>query len=293
MNVIKILQPLHFNVFLHCIANPNRIIFFQINMAYKIDDFDFIENNFEKVISVESDEFLPEDYDLIEIFPDYEMLALLQKETEISYPTDPNNLYWTKISKRKSFLKTFKVKRKSYMVIAHDKFVNFKVFDKISKEYETFIDKIIKEDNQYPLINGDEIKSDCLALYFTRVLKMLGFIVKKKPRTEKQNIRFRDTFVQTMFKKAYETEDDYFYLIYSRKLEKENEFEMVVLDDYIFNIIIEKLNKTIEKLPFINYSTRKDVINFPYCFKVVYTTYTLLWDFVNHFSAPSKNFIFN
>ena len=249
-------------------------------------DKEFIESNFEKYDS-------DDEYEIIEVYPNYDMSSLCREETNLKYSDRLTNLYWTKPSKRNNFLEKFRSVSIEYMRNAYDKFDKIDVIDDISREYENFFDKVRQKDGEIIKIDGEDFKSDCLAHFFVRMMKMLGFVMKQKPRTEVETYRFKDVFVQEMFMKAHEDNDNYFYLIYFRQPESENGYEMVVLDDYIFNSIIQNLIKNIEDFQSIEYTTKTHDRNFPQCCKVVYTAYVFLWNFVHNFSVDCQNFILN
>ena len=226
------------------------------------------------------------------VYSNHEFSPLCKTETYVKYSNRKSDLYCTKPFKRDIFLEKFRKVSREYMKNGYLEFNNLEVINQISHEYESFIDMMCQEDGQITLINDDDFNSDCLAKFFVRVLKMLGFIVKKKPRSDSDTSPYTDVFVQLMFIKGHENEDKYFYLIYSRQPCCENGFEMVVLDDFIFKSIIQTLIKNIEELPNIDCSYSPVDWNFPNCFKVIKRTYSCLLDFVNHFSSKCKNFIF-
>ena len=253
-------------------------------MAESVDEINFVEDNLVKYD-------YKEDNDMTEIEPNYEISGLCERETNLKYSERQPNLYWTKPSKRKIFLAKFRSVLKEYMTNAYENFNNMEIINQLSQEYEDFYNKVRPKDGEIIIIGGEDFKSDCLGHFFVRVMKMLGFVMKKKPRTESKDFRYKDVFVQLMFIKGCESYDRYFYLIYSKKPETENGYEMVVLDDFIFNSIIQNLILNIQDLPPVQYTTRSYEKNFPQTFKVVFTAYLLLWKFINLFSVSSQNLI--
>ena len=252
-------------------------------MAEFVDDYEFIINNLEKY------------EDKVElqniVYSNHELSLLCKIETHVNYLNRPSDLFCTKPFKRDNFLERFREVSTEYLKTIYESLQNLEVANQISREYEGFIDKMSQKDDQIALVNGEDLKYDCLARHFVWLMKMLGFIVKRKPRKENITFQYTDVFVQLMFVKAYGYEDRYFYLIYSMQPWSENGFEMVVLDDFIFKSIIQILIKNIEVFSNINCTYNKNDIIFPQCFKVVFFVYTNLWNFLTHLSMKCKDFI--
>ena len=269
----------------------------------KIDDDDCVMETQDNIVTSND-----ECFDLVKIdISNQDLLHLCYNELGRTYPAVKNKHFWPKTGKEMLFLINFK--GKLYYCQNTDsnarEHVGKKVISKIEDYYKEGIVKMYDEDFEmflkpyfnYVIVSSKSFNLSNLANSFNKLLKMIGFVLKMKPRPDYDTCDMEDSTVQEMFPRSATDRGKYFFFVFTNT----PDYIEVFLDDWLLSKMIEVLVRNLTETPkctsYLNGVVEVSHIhgiNAPHCLNVINASCAKLQDLLDFsfFAQKWNKFIF-